>query len=69
MIITLSPLTYFLFISIPHPLQSQSTLYNHQSTQPPLPIPFLLVSGWLRAAQLLYMIFATVRKLKFSHIS
>ena len=46
-IIIICPLI-FLSIFIPHPLQSQSTLYNHYYIQPPLrPIPYCqwLVDG------------------------
>ena len=65
-IIKLSPLI-FLFIFIPHPLQSQSTFYNHLSTQTPLPVLFLcqwLADGCLTAVDA----FANVGKLKSSHI-
>jgi len=48
------PLSDFsLYISIPHPSQSQSTLDNHQSTHLPLPLLFVPVSGQLMAVLLL----------------
>jgi len=40
---TLRLLLLFRHISVPHPPQSQSTLYNHQSTHLPLPVLFLHV--------------------------
>ena len=55
-----------LYISVPHDSQSQSTLYNQQSTHPPLPLPFLPFSDLLMAALLLYMLSPTVVKSKFS---
>ena len=42
-----------LYISVPHTMQSQSTLCNHQSTHLPL-LPLLIpVNGWLMALLLL----------------
>jgi len=42
---TLSSLLILLHMSIPHPSQCHSTLYNHQSAHRPLYLPFLSYSG------------------------
>ena len=42
-----------LYISVPHTSQSQSTLYNHNSTHPPLLPKFLPLNGQFMAVILL----------------
>jgi hypothetical protein len=46
-----SPLN-FLYLSVPHPSQSQLTIRNHQSTNLPLPQLFVSVRGQLMAVLL-----------------
>jgi hypothetical protein len=53
----------FLYIPV-HPSQSQSTLYNHQSSHLPLRLLFLPVSDRLTAVPLLLMFSLTVGKSK-----
>jgi len=48
-------------MSIPHPSQSHSTLYNNQSAHLPLFLPFLPISGWLMALLLLQMFHLTTQ--------
>lgn len=51
-------LLILLYVSIPHPPQSQSTLYNHRSTHLPVSLLFLPVCGWLMAVRLLQIVFS-----------
>jgi hypothetical protein len=44
-LLRLNALTDFSLHIVTHPSQSQPTLYNHQSTQPPLLFLFLPFSG------------------------
>jgi hypothetical protein len=55
-------------MSVPHPSQSQYTLYNHQSTHLPLALLFLPASGCLTATLHLHMFFSTVTKSKYSFV-
>ena len=57
----------FPFTSIPHPSQSQSTLYSHQPTRLPLPLLFPPVTVLLMAVLLLYMFRSTVGRSKCSY--
>jgi len=65
---TLSSLLILLHISVPHPSQSHSTLYNHRSTPLLLPLPFLPVSGRLMAVLLLQMFLPPPESQRFVHI-
>lgn len=56
-----------LYISVFHPSQSQSTLYNYTPTYLPLPLQFLSISGPLMAFLLLLMSSPAVGKSKFLH--
>jgi hypothetical protein len=56
-----------LYISVPHPSQSQATLYNHQSTHLHFPLLPLPVSGRLMAVLPLYMICPAVGKSQCSY--
>ena len=63
-----SPLAHFSFCVHSASFAASVHTYNHQSTQTPLTVLFLPVSGWMMAVTLLYMFYASVGKLKFSHV-
>jgi hypothetical protein len=56
----------FSYISLPHPSQSQSGLYNHYSTYLTHPLLFLPLCGWLLYAVFLQIFSPTVGKKKGS---
>ena len=56
-----------LYISVPHPSQSQSTLYKYKSEYLPLHLQSLSISGPVVAFLLLLMSSPAVGKSKFSY--